>query len=105
MKQPLNDLGNFLNDISNKANNATKKLNSVKTVFDLLTPKFIKVHTKYDLYTDWLSSGGFDIADFENIPDQQLDDYVKQSTDFETWKDMYTAAEEEFIKNSLGGII
>lgn len=92
MKDPFIELNNALK-------NASNQLDIDNDIEKLLTPDFMKAHTKFDNVTSWLSNGGF------NLTDKMSDEYVKQTTDFNSWEEMLKSAEDKLIKNSFDGLI
>lgn len=73
-------------------------------VHDLLTPEFMSLHTRFPSFDAMLDSSTWDIAsqeDFDAIPDEPWDEYVRETTDFHTWQEMLSAAGEEWIASQL----
>ena len=97
MINPFNDLSKILDDISANANNAVKQLENIKTLDELLNPKFMAKHTQYKNFSSWLSAGGFDLDNFNNIANKELDNYVVQTTHFKSWEDMKEGAISELV--------
>jgi hypothetical protein len=100
----LDDMKRNLRDLAKRA----RDLNGTHSVVlrDLLTPEFIQSHTKHSSIDAWFAASGFTIestADFEAIPDQEWDDYVRSTTDFASWEEMLkTAGSAYFTANLIG---
>ena len=48
MKEPFDELSKMLDEVALSANTAVKKLDSVKTIDELLTPEFMCKHNMND---------------------------------------------------------
>ncbi len=74
---------------------------------DILNPEFMKEHTSYDDLETFLASGDFDSLSrkgplteerLESIPDEELDQYVREKTDFEDWDEMVKEATDDALE-------
>lgn len=85
----------LIDDLKREARDYKAKLESTLIPGeDLLTDSFISNHTKFSSFEELLSSGGFS-TDFEEIDDDNLDEYIKSNTPFESLDDMIFDAAEE----------
>lgn len=74
------------------------------TVEEVFTPAFVQHHTGFDTIYIFLSAGGFDVtnlAQLEGVPQDALDAYVKRTTPFLSWDDMYTEAAAHVVSPNL----
>ncbi len=62
---------------------------------------FVRDHTRFDSFAEFCERSPWSLREPDDIRDvdrEQLDEYVEETTDFETWDEMDTlAAEEEII--------
>ncbi|WPK12233.1 hypothetical protein R6U77_00675 [Lysinibacillus louembei] len=71
---------------------------------DLFVPSFMKRHTNFSSFNDFLIAGNFKVEsqeDFEAIPDVDMDHHVSQNTKFKNWQTMLDTATNEYIKNKM----
>ena len=71
---------------------------------DIFTDEFINRYTSFATIDDFFDGGGYVIKsldDIEEIPDEELDAFVKKSTEFISWKQMTDAAVDEYLENNL----
>jgi hypothetical protein len=76
------------------------------SVNEILTPDFIQAHTRYASVDEWFEASPFKIAtteDFAAIPDEHWNDYVRTTTDFESWQEMLEAAGAQYVQAKLFG--
>lgn len=96
----------FENEL-NKLQKRAEKLAREKSVsFDkLFTKEFIQQYTSSQTLQDLYDNSGFKInsqEDFESIPDDQWDNYIRKVTQFNDWESMLGKASEEYIAKRLG---
>jgi hypothetical protein len=70
---------------------------------ELFVENFMIEYTKgkYKTYQDFFTSGGFSIGsqeEFENIPEEKLNEYVKKETDFQSWEEMLQKAGDDYFE-------
>lgn len=97
----LDDLMNSFQDLQEKAESLDGKEIPLE---DLLNPEFIKRHSKAISLDDFFKQGGFSVTcdnDLESIPDDIINKYVSESTDFNTLNDMIEAATDEYLDEYL----
>ena len=73
-------------------------------VEEVFTPAFVEHYTGFDTNYIFLSAGGFDVttlAQLEKIPQDKLDEYVKRTTPFLSWSDMYSEAAAHLVSPNL----
>ena len=97
---------------TNKTNNFAKIINKVNKLSgnseirfkDLFNNKFMLNYTEFESINQMFQESDFDIKseeDFNNISEDQLDEYVKQNTKFSNWEEMIEMAIEKWIKKEL----
>ena len=72
---------------------------------EIITTEFMKKHTKYDNFADFIISSKLVPPDteiitneiFETIPDKEFDDYIADNTPFKSWNEMLETAFDEYI--------
>lgn len=72
---------------------------------ELFSDNFMKKYTDYDSIEKMFENSDFKIesqGDFEKIPDQEWDEYVRETTNFNNWEEMLSKAREEWIAKKLG---
>jgi hypothetical protein len=86
---------------------ASKELDGKHQVsFDnIFTNSFMRKYTSVSNFDEFLTAGGFEVnseEDFEAIPDDDMDNYVRKSTEFSSWQEMLNTAGEEYALKKLG---
>lgn len=71
---------------------------------ELYNADFMRQHTKASSFEEFLIQGGYGTTkeEFEAIPDDEFDEYVRNTTDFESWLGMQEAAGAAYISKRLG---
>lgn len=71
---------------------------------ELYNADFMHQHTKASSFEEFLIQGGYGTTkeEFEAIPDAEFDEYVRKTTDFESWLDMQKAAGAAYFSKQLG---
>lgn len=72
---------------------------------ELLNPGFLAKHTRFLSADEMFEASGFKVEtteDFENIPDEEWNDFIERNTPFATWNDMLSAAAAEWAARKLG---
>jgi hypothetical protein len=99
----LDALQNKLNDLANKAQELDGQHNV--PLSELLTSSFLSKHTRFLSSNDLFEASGFKVEsteDFESIPDDKWDDFIRSISCFENWQAMLAAAGEEWTAKQLG---
>ncbi|MDP8286805.1 MAG: hypothetical protein RAP03_09005 [Candidatus Electryonea clarkiae] len=99
-----------LDDIQKKLKELQKKANALDgenqlPISDLLTVKFLKENSNFESVDEMFEQSGFTIETtkhFENIPDDEWEDFIWKNTCFKSWQEMLDKASEEWIANQLG---
>lgn len=91
----------------NKLKRQAKKLHGTQNVplNKLFSASFMSRYTSYNTIDDFFDAGGFvfeTTEEFENLPEDKLDQYVRNSTKFKSWNEMQTKAGEHFVAKELG---
>ncbi|ODR80787.1 hypothetical protein BG842_23715 [Haladaptatus sp. W1] len=71
---------------------------------EFFSKEFMRTHTQYDSFRAFYRGGSWDLdeaGDMDELPNDRLDGYVAETTEFETWEEMKTAAAEEEILDQL----
>lgn len=72
---------------------------------DLLNDDFMKENTKFDSLDAFAEASPFNWdtqEDFESIPEDELDKFVDENTDFSSWHEMATEAAKLIVLKNLG---
>jgi hypothetical protein len=71
---------------------------------ELFSDAFMRRHTRFPSMQAMFDASPFKIAsqaDFDAIPDNEWDRYVRSSTTFPNWKDMMQAAGAAYVERKL----
>lgn len=74
-------------------------------VAELLTTAFVSKHTKFSDAEKLFEGSGFNIEnseDFEAIPEDKWDDYIRSNSNFDSWEAMLSLATQEWAVKKLG---
>lgn len=72
---------------------------------ELLNDDFMKENTKFDSLDAFAEASPFNWDSqeaFESIPEDELDKFVNENTDFSSWKEMATEAAKLIVIKNLG---
>jgi hypothetical protein len=72
---------------------------------EIFSPEFVSTHTRFSNVDEFFKASGFDVftqADFEAIPEQLLDSFVRTESSYESWREMVKAAGTEWARRKLG---
>lgn len=72
---------------------------------DLLTPTFLAGCTLFNSADELFEKSGFKVetqADFEAIPDDDWEGFVRGNTSFASWKEMLQAAGARWAEDKIG---
>lgn len=96
----LIDFANALDQLQEDLGPMPYKVN----LYEILNDSFMKSHTKFHSFNEFLSSGGFGTTteEFESVPEKVLDAYVQKNTDFNSWQELYESASNEYVSEKLG---
>jgi hypothetical protein len=97
-------------DLTKNLKNLQNKLGQLegtnKVLFgEIFSASFMSRHTKFSSIDTMFEAGGFKVdseADFEKIPEVELDAFVESTTSFSSWKDMQEKASQEWVTKKLG---
>ena len=99
----LDELQNNLKALAGKARDLDGQHNV--PVSELLTSSFLSKHTRFLSTNDLFEASGFKVEsteDFEAIPSDKWDDFIRSVSSFENWQAMLAAAGEEWVSKKLG---
>lgn len=69
---------------------------------ELFDTSFMHKYTRYRSFEKFLAGGHFHITcqkDFEELPEEQMDVFVKKASKFASWQEMLDFATDKFIKS------
>ncbi|ANU51336.1 hypothetical protein [Limosilactobacillus reuteri] len=97
MNDGLDDLINHIDKMQKNAERLNGK--NEFTNDELFSRPFMLQHTynTYSLLDEFLNASKFADIPFEEIPDDEWDEWVANKTDFQSWKEMQTTAYEKLI--------
>jgi hypothetical protein len=103
---PIKGLDQLSKKLDQLAKNA-KELDGTHSVSltDVLTPAFVSQHTRFADADQLFEASGFNAnsqAEFEAIPEDKLDAFIRSESSFGSWKDMLSAAGAAWAKGRLG---
>ena len=95
----LDDLKKDLDGLLDKAS----KLEGEYDFDEILTPKFMKTHTKFDSIYDLFEANNVPVTteELKAFPEDKLDEVIKNSTSFSSWEDMLDHAMGDFVDSKL----
>ena len=99
----FNELERKLNNL--KAN--ARKLNGKHEIplKDLFNTTFMLKNTNHNSIQSFFDHSPFEInseEDFDEVPEQELDNFVSSNTIFNSWHEMLTEASKEWTINQIG---
>jgi hypothetical protein len=97
------DLSKKLNQLADNA----RALGDTKSasLTEILTPQFMSSHTRYQTANEFFEASGFKVdsqADFEAIPEDKLDAFVRSASSFSSWRELLNTAGAAWAKKKLG---
>lgn len=98
------------NEMRRKLDDLAKRAESIHgtqavPLGELLTPGFLAKHTRFLSEDEMFEAGGFKVEtaeDFEKIPDEEWDEFIRHNTPFATWSEMLSTAATEWTQKKLG---
>ena len=72
---------------------------------ELFDSDFMGKNTKFQSFEELLEDGGFVVnspEDFAAISDDEFDEHVSKTTDFDSWRDMQAKAAEKYYVKKMG---
>lgn len=70
---------------------------------ELISDSFIRKHSTFQSFSDFSEQDIFKRYDsFEAIPQQELDDFIDQTTDFSSFNDLLENATVDYTRRRLG---
>ena len=90
-----------------KLKRKAKKLHGEQDIpYDVLfSTSFMKRYTPYSTKIELFEAGGFKFdsnEEFENLPEEKLDQHVSKSTNFNSWSEMLNKAGEHWLAKEIG---
>lgn len=68
---------------------------------EILDPNFMLEHTGFESIDEMVQAGLWEVEtadDFRAIPEREWSDYVREVSDFSSWKDMLESAANEWLE-------
>lgn len=99
----FDDLSKTIKELSKKAKDLEKA--DPVPLEEVLSPKFISKHSRFSDAQDFFDASGFDFdnsEEFDAIPEEDLDEFVRSETPFDSWSEMLSKAVEEWAASKLG---
>lgn len=99
----LKEIQKKLDDLSRRA----KKLDGAQNVpvTELLAPAFLSRCSHFKSAGEMFEASGFAVnsqEDFDAIPADRWDAFIRQSTGYGSWEEMFKAASVAWVKRELG---
>lgn len=72
---------------------------------ELLHPRFMQRHTQFSALAEMFEASPWSVEtveDFAAIPQSELDSFVAETTNFNTWRDMTITAAQKWALSKLG---
>lgn len=82
-----------------------KELSEIKSIqiTELLTDSFLANHTNFKNFIEFENSEIFNhYKNIEDIPDDEMDEFIRQNSKFDTWEEILATATEEHFAKRLG---
>lgn len=82
-----------------------KKLSKPQSIqiTELFTDSFLAKNTKFNNFVEFEQSEIFTkYKTIEEIPDVEMDEFIKRNSKFDSWEDILGTATEEYIAKKLG---
>ncbi|QHI17222.1 hypothetical protein [Acinetobacter haemolyticus] len=93
------------NGLKKLSENAKKLAGQTEVSFgEIFNEGFIQANTDFESIDDLFMKAGFNVEtkeDFENIPQEDIDSFVRDNTNFEDFNAMYKSATTEYVKKQL----
>ncbi|MCS4159437.1 hypothetical protein [Salinibacter ruber] len=98
----LDELENYFEQLEEKA----KELEGENKVpfSELFDTSFMSEHTPHTDFVAFLEAGGFEVEtqeDFEAIPEAELNEHIRETTELESWEEMQAAATEAWVAEQM----
>lgn len=94
------DIEKLAESIEKRANENESPVTMV-SFKDLFTPSFMTNYTQFANFSELLIFGEFKVnslEEFMGLLDDKFDEFVKKTTQFQTWEEMQSTAVSEYVK-------
>lgn len=82
-------------------------INSIEIpLTDILSESFFSTHSDFKNLNDFFIKAGYEIKsreDINNIPQEEIDLFVRNNTKFDNFRDLQKEATSQYIRNKLKG--
>lgn len=85
--------------------NGVKELSKTKSIpiTELLTDSFLAKNTNFNDFVEFENSEIFTkYKDVEDIPDIEMNEFIRNNSNFDSWEDILGTATEEYFAKKLG---
>lgn len=99
MKFEMKGTKGFQKQLENIEKQAKGAVEGKITLSDLLTNEFISKHSKLKSAEEFINNSPFagkEVSSLEDMNTEEMNDYVIEQTDFETWIELYQAAAKNY---------
>lgn len=85
-----------------------EKLNELQgsiPLTEVLSQDFLSINTPFKSLEDLFAKGGYSVnsdADYEAIPQQDLDNFVAKNTSYKNWQELINAGMSSYITKKAG---
>ncbi|MEX5367430.1 hypothetical protein WCE00_10735 [Acinetobacter haemolyticus] len=93
------------NGLKKLSENAKKLAGQKEVSFgEIFNEGFIRANTNFENIDDLFMKAGFKVEtkeDFENIPQEEIDSFVRENTKFDSFTNLHQEAFEAYVKKNL----
>lgn len=99
----INGFDALSKELSNMAKKA-KELEGSREVklIELFNNAFMSLNTQFNSFDDFAEASKFDWSNIEGIPEDELDIFISQNTNFSSWNEIYEEAVANYYAKQLG---
>ena len=98
------ELENFLEEVEEYSKKLSEFIRKSTPITELLTEQFFAKYSNFQSIGEFFESGGFDFKtakDFQKYPKKKFDIHVKNNSQFNSWQEMITKAQQEYLERTL----
>jgi len=96
--------GNFDNQLNKVGDKIKQTVEGSVQFTDLFTESFMRKNTKFSSIEEFFEQSSFEVKtaeDFSGIDSSELDSFVGQNTEFDSWESFSTVASKEYAIQKL----
>jgi hypothetical protein len=105
MKFKLEGADGVLRKFADMSKRAGEINGSEVALTEIFTPKFLSTCSKFTSTQEMFTAAGFSglsQVDYDAMPREDLDAFVRSNTSYDSWEAMYGAAGAEYIRTKIG---